>query len=321
MTRRRSLLLMFITLATVPSAFAETWPSKPLRAIAPITPGSLADVAGRVVFEQMSIQLGQPVIVENRPGAGGTIGGALAAKATPDGYTLLVTSSAHTIVQALYSNLGYQPARDFSAVAPLGMSPFVLVVSPARGFRTTADLVAAAKAKPGAFNFASPGVGTASHLSSERFRFSAGVQAVHVPLKGGPEAMIEVIAGRADFFFQVIGVALPSIKAGKLTALAVNSTSRTAALPEVPTLKEAGVGNAEYPTWAALFVPVRTPRDVIDRLHQATLKALDQPKVREKLAALGVEPMVSTPKEFDAYVRESVEINAALVRTIGLRVE
>jgi tripartite-type tricarboxylate transporter receptor subunit TctC len=260
-------------LATM-TAHAETWPTKPLRAIVPIAAGSVADIVPRVVFEQLSVQLGQNLVVENRPGAGMTIGANLAARATPDGYTVLVTSSAHTIAPSLHANLGYQPARDFSAIAPLGVSPFVLVVPPARGFGTVRDLVAAAKAKPGAFNFSSPGVATASHLSAERFRFSAGVQAVHVPFKGGAEAMTEVMAGRIDFFFVVIGAALPHIHGGKLTALAVNGAKRSAGLPRVPTIQEAGVTDAEYPTWFGLFVPAKTPRQIINQLHRETFRAL-----------------------------------------------
>jgi len=229
-------------------AQAQTWPSKPMRAVVPIGAGSLSDVVPRVVFEQLSIQLGQNIIVENRPGGGGTIGANLVAKAAPDGYTFLVHSSAHTIAPALHANLGYHPARDFAAVAPLGVTPFVLVVPPARGFGTARDLVAAAKAKPGTFNFASPGVGTASHLSAERFRFSAAVDAVHVPFKGGAEAMAEVIAGQIDFFMMALGAALPSIRQGKLSALAVNTATRSTALPDVPTISQAGIANAEYPT-------------------------------------------------------------------------
>src|SRR5262245_13777619 len=169
----------------------QTWPTKPLRAIVPIAAGSLTDIVPRAVFDHLSAQIGQSIVVENRPGAGQTIGTTLVAKAPPDGYTILATSSGHTIASSLYPNLAYDPAQDFAAVAPLGVSPFVLVVQPGRGFKTVRDLVAAAKAKPGAFNFSSPGVGTASHMSAERFRLSAGVQAVHVPFKGGVEAMTE----------------------------------------------------------------------------------------------------------------------------------
>jgi tripartite-type tricarboxylate transporter receptor subunit TctC len=298
---------------------AETWPTKPLRAIVPIAAGSVADIVPRVVFEQLSVQLGQNLVVENRPGGGMTIGANLAARAAPDGYTVLVTSSAHTIAPSLHTNLGYRPERDFVAVIPLGVSPFVLVVPPIRGFRTVRDLVAAAKAKPGAFNFSSPGVATASHLSAERFRFSAGVQAVHVPFKGGAEAMTEVMAGRIDFFFVVIGAALPHIQGGKLTALAVNGAKRSAGLPQVPTIQEAGVTDAEYPTWFGLFVPAKTPRQIINQLHRETFRALQEPKVRDKLTTLGVDSMVMTPTEFDALVEKEISINAALVKAIGLK--
>lgn len=318
MKHRWPTLVAALSLATL-DARAETWPTKPLRAIVPVAAGSLVDIVPRIVFEQLSIQLGQTIVVENRPGAGATIGASLVAKADPDGYTVLVNSSAHTIAPSLFENLSYDPARDFAAVVPLGVTPFVLVVPPARGFKTAHDFVAAANAKPGAFNFASIGVGTASHLSAERFRLSSGVQAVHVPFKGGPEAMTEVIAGRIDFYFVAIGAALPYIKDGKLSALAVNSAKRSAALPEVPTTEEAGFNKAEYPTWFGLFLPARTPREIVDRLNRETLKALQEPKVRDKLAALGFDPMAMTPDEFDAFVLQDIAVNAALVKAIDLK--
>ena len=298
---------------------AQTWPTKPLRAVVPVGAGSTTDIIPRAVLEQVSSQLGQSIVVENRAGAGGTIGSAFVAKADPDGYTVLVHGSAHTISPAIYSNLSYHPARDFAAVIPLGISPSVLVVPPARGWKTVGDLVAAGKAKPGALNFSSVGVGSATHLSAERFRFSAGVDAVHVPFKGGAEAMTEVIAGRIDFFFGPIGLVLPHIRDGKLAALVVNGARRAAALPDVPTTLEAGFTDAEYPIWFGLFLPVKTPRDVVDKLHRETAKALQTPKVRDKLAALGVDPMVMTPSEFDAYVEKEIAVNAALVKAAGIR--
>ena len=257
--------------------------------------------------------------MENRTGAGGTIGSAFVAKADPDGYTILAHGSALTISPSLYSNLGYDPARDFAAVVPFGITPSVLVVSPARGWKTVGDLVAAAKAKPGALNFSSVGVGTATHLSAERFRVSAGVEAVHVPFKGGAEAMTEVIAGRIDFFFGPVALVLPQIQEGKLTALAVNGAKRSAALPNVPTTLEAGFANAEYPIWLGMFLPAKTPRDIVDKLNRETLKALQEPKVRDKLAALGFDPMVMTPAEFAAHVEKEIAVNAALVKAAGLK--
>jgi tripartite-type tricarboxylate transporter receptor subunit TctC len=315
---RLMVLSLCLTLA-VCKAEAETWPAKPLKAVVPFAAGSLTDIVPRLIFEQLSQQIGQSIVVENRPGAGGTTGANAVAKAAHDGYTMLAPSSAYTIAPALYPNLGYDPARDFAAVTPLGSAPFVLVVTPGRGFKTVRDLVAAAKAKPSAMNFASPGVGSASHLSAELFRLSAGIQAVHVPFKGGVEAMTEVIAGRIDFFFMALGAALPHIRDGKLTALAVNGPARSTALPDVPTLQEAGFGNAENPTWFGLFLPAGTPQHIVDRLHRETVKALQAPKVRDKLAALGVDPMAMTPREFTAFVEKQIATDAALVKAIGLR--
>jgi tripartite-type tricarboxylate transporter receptor subunit TctC len=309
-----------IALSTM-EARAQTWPTKPLRAVVPVGAGSTVDIVPRVVFEQLSPQLGQNIVVENRPGAGTTIGTTLVAKATPDGHTFLVNSSAHTITPSLYPNLGYHPARDFVAVVPLGISPQVMVVSPGKGFKTVGDLVAAAKAKPGAFNFSSVGVGTATHMAAERFRLSAKVAAVHVPFKGGGEAMSEVMAGRVEFFFGPVGLVLPHVREGRLIALVVNGPKRAAALPDVPTTLEAGFANAEYPFWFGLFLPVKTPRDIVDKLHRETLTALQTPKVREKLAALGVDPMVMTPKEFDTHVEKEIAVNAALVKATGIKLD
>jgi len=318
----RLMLVPILALAfSAMNAAAETWPTKTLRAIVPVGAGSTTDIIPRLVFEQLSLQLGQPIVVENRTGAGGTIGAAFVAKADPDGYTLLAYGSAHTIAPALYKNLSYDPSRDFASVVPLGISPSVLVVAPAKGFKTVGDLVAAAKARPGALNFSSVGIGSATHLSAERFVHSAGVQAVHVPFKGGAEAMFDVMAGRVDFFFGPVGLVLPNVREGKLAALVVNGAKRSAALPEVPTTLEAGFADAEYPAWFGLFLPAKTPRDIVDKLNRETLKALQAPKQREKLAALGLDPMVMTPGEFDAYVQKEVARNASLVRAIGIKPE
>jgi len=302
-------------------AAAQTWPTRSVRAIVPVAAGSSTDIVPRAVFEQLSAQLGQPIVVENRSGAGGTIGTAFVARSDPDGYTILAHGSAHAISPSFYSKLSYDPVRDFAAVVPLGISPNVLVVAPGKGFRNVNDLVAAARARPGALNFSSVGVGTATHLSAERFRLSAGVQAVHVPFKGGAEAMTEVIAGRIDFFFGPVALVLPNVREGKLVALAVNGSTRAAGLPDVPTTSEAGFADAEYPIWFGLFLPARTPREVVDKLHRETLSALQVPRLRERLAALGVDPMVMTPSEFDAYVQKEITVNAALVKTLNIRPE
>jgi len=316
-----TLLLLFgIGSATIEAA-AETWPTKPLRAIVPVGAGSTTDIIPRIVFEQLALQLGQSIVVENRPGAGGTIGSAYVAKSEPDGYTVLAHGGALTISPSLYSNLSFNPVRDFAPVVPFGISSSVLVVPPARGWKTVGDLVAAAKAKPGALNFSSVGVGTATHLSAERFKASAQIDAVHVPFKGGAEAMTEVIAGRMDFFFGPVALTLPQIQDGKLTALVVNGAKRSAALPDVPTTLEAGFNDAEYPFWLGMFLPARTPRDIVDKLNRETLKALQEPKVRDKLATLGFDPMVMTPPEFAAHVEKEIAINEALVKATGIKAQ
>lgn len=299
-------------------ADAQTWPTKPLKAIVPVAAGSSTDVIPRVVLEQLSLQLGQSIVVENRTGAGGSIGTAFVAKSDPDGYTVLVHGSAHTIAPALYPNLPYDPSADFAAVVPLGISPNVLVVSPASAIKSVGDLVAAAKAKPGSLNFSSVGVGTATHLSAERFLHSSGVKAVHVPFRGGAEAMLEAMTGRVDFFFGPVGLVLANVRDGKLVALAVNGPKRAAALPDIPTLQEAGFSDAEYPIWYGLFLPAKTPRDIVNKLNRETLKTLQGLAMRQKLAQLGVDPMVMTPTEFDALVRSEIAVNAALVKAIGL---
>jgi len=313
-------VLLLLALAAV-DVGAQSWPAKPIRVIVPVGAGSSTDIVHRLVLEQLSSQLGQPVVVENRVGAGGTIGSAAVARAQPDGYTLLAHGAAHTIAPALYKALPYHPARDFAAVAPVGSSPSVLVVSPARGMKTAAELVAAAKARPNALHFSSVGIGTATHLSAERFQASAGMQVVHVPFKGGAEAMTEVIAGRVDFFFGPVALVLPHIRDGKLLALAVNTEKRSPALPQVPTIMEVGFSDAEYPIWFGLFAPGGTPRGIVERISRESFKAVQEPRVREKLAGLGVDPMPMSPDEFAAYVEREVALNAALAQKAGLRAE
>jgi tripartite-type tricarboxylate transporter receptor subunit TctC len=290
-----------------------------LHVIVPFGAGTTTDIVPRIVFEQLAVQLGQPIIVENRPGAGATTGSNAVAKAEADGYTLLANSSAHTIAPALYPALGYEASRDFAAVAPLGVVPSVLLVSSARGFRSASDLVNSAKARPGSLNFASAGVGTATHLNAVRFNASAGIESVHVPFKAAPEILGELIAGRIDYFLAPITVALPFVRDGKLAALAVNTPARLPAIPDVPTLSEAGFADAEYSFWIGVFLPAKTPGMIVEKLAQETRKALAEPQVRDKLAALGIEPMEMTPEAFDAFVKKQIGTDAELVRAAGLK--
>jgi tripartite-type tricarboxylate transporter receptor subunit TctC len=293
------------------------WPAKPVHIVVSLTPGSATDILARTVSDRLSAQLGQPVIVENRPGASTTIAAALVAKAQPDGYTLLATSSAHTVAPFLYSRLSYDAARDLAGVAPLANLPTVLVVPPSKGFRTLADLVAAAHARPGSVNFGSAAAST--QLNAERFRRSAKMDAVHIPFKGAPEVLTEVVAGRIDFYFSPIAPALPLLREGKVLALAVGSSKRASLLPDLPTTIEAGFPDSDYNFWVGLFAPSKTPRAVIERLYRATTTALQSPEARERLPKLGAEPMAMTPGEFDALVREELRTNAVLVKAAGIK--
>src|SRR2546428_1256301 len=280
-------------------AQAQAWPTKPVRIIVPFTPGSGTDIMARRASENLAAQLAQPAVVETRPGAGGTIGAAQVAKAEPDGHTLLVHSSSYTVTPSTYGNLPYDTLRDLTGVVPLGLLPNVLVISPAKGIRSVKELIAAAKAKPGSMNSASVGIGSATHLNAERFRLGAGIETVNIPFKGSPEALTEIVTGRVDFYFCPVNAILPLLKDGKLVALAVGSTKRSLAPPELPTTLEAGVPNSDYNFWVGMFAPAKTRREVVSRLHQETAKALRAADVREKMARLGAEPMDYNPEQFN----------------------
>jgi tripartite-type tricarboxylate transporter receptor subunit TctC len=296
----------------------EAWPSKPLHVISPIGAGSAADILARVFSEQLVLQLGVPVVVENRPGAGGTLGAGAVAKAAPDGYTLLIHSNGHTIAPAVYPNLPYDPVTDFIAVSPLAYFPNVLVVAPRKEIRSLAALVAAARTKPGTMNYASGGVGTPTHLAAERLRLAAGFSAQHIPFKSQPEAMTEVVAGRVDFYFCPVFPALPLIRDGKLIPLAVSGAKRVSVLPDVPTTHEAGFPNADFNFWVGLFLPAHTPLPIVGKLHDEAAKVMQAPAVLEKLSQLGVEPMAMPQAEFAAFVKGEVDANTALAKAAGI---
>jgi tripartite-type tricarboxylate transporter receptor subunit TctC len=300
------------------AALAQSWPTRTVTAIAPFAAGSAADVMARIALEQISKQVGRPIIVENRLGAGGTLGANTVAKAQPNGDTLLAHSSSLAAAHGLYPTLPYDTLRDLTPVIPLGLQPMVLVTAPSKGWKTLGDLVAAARAKSGAFNFASAGVGSASHLAVERLRISAGFEAQHIPFKGAMEAFTEVMTGRVDTAFFPLAPALPLIKGGKLVALAVSTSKRTAALAQVPTTAEAGLSDSGYDFWVGLFLPAKTPHDIVVRLHQETERALNVTAVRERLAKLGVEPMPMNIDQFDAYFKNDVAAHVKIVKAAGL---
>jgi tripartite-type tricarboxylate transporter receptor subunit TctC len=308
-------------LLTQPAAWAQSWPSKTVRIIVPFTAGSGTDIIARTVTEKLSPQVGQAIVIENRPGAGGTIGAAVVVKSDPDGHTLFVHSSSYTVTPSTYKDLPYDTLRDLTGIMPLGLLPNVLVMAPSKGIRSVKELVAAAKAKPGSMNSASVGVGSATHLNAERFRLGAGIDTVNVPFRGSPEALTEIVTGRVDFYFCPVNAVLPLLKDGKIVALAVGSTKRSLALPDLPTTLEAGIPNSDYNFWVGMFAPAKIPRETVNRIYQETSKALHSPDVREKLSRLGAEPMEYDPEEFNAYIREEIASNAALVKAAGIKIE
>jgi tripartite-type tricarboxylate transporter receptor subunit TctC len=319
-TRRQQLALMGAAIAAPSIARAQAWPSKQIRAVIPFTAGSTVDIVSRIVFDPLSQALGQSIIVENRGGAGGTIGANIVAKADPDGYTILAHSSAHVATPAIYPNAPYNTANDFITVAAMGSSPNIVVVAPDKGYKTLQELIAAAKAKNGQMTFGTAGVGSSTHFTTERLRFSAGFDGVHVPFRGMPEVLTEVMTGRVDFCYSTIASALPFIRDNKLLALAVSTPKRSSALPNVPTTLELGYKNSDYTFWNGLFLPAKTPKEIVDKLYQEARKAANSPAVIEKLGAQGIDPMPVTSAEFDAQIKLEIADSIALVKAANIKV-
>jgi len=280
------------------------YPSKTIKIVVPFTAGSATDIMARVVGERLSAGTGQPVVVENRPGAGGTLGSAQVAKSEPDGYTLLVVSTGHVVNPTLYPGLSYDTVADFAGVSPLAALPSVLVVGANSPFKSVKELIAAAKAKPDSLNYASAGVGSATHVNAEKFRSVAGIQLTHIPFKGTPETIVETSAGRVDFMFTPVLASIPSIRDNRMRALAVSTAKRSSALPEVPTVAEAGLPGFVFDFWIGLLAPAKTPRAVVNKLNAEIAKILAQPEVKERMAKLGAESMPMKPEQFDAYIKE-----------------
>jgi tripartite-type tricarboxylate transporter receptor subunit TctC len=314
-------ILAALALAAATTANAQGFPDKPIHFVVPFTAGSGTDIVARTVAEPMSRAMGQPIIIENKPGAGGTLGAAQVAKGAPDGYTLLVHSAGHVANPAIYTNLPYDTLKDFAGVTPLASLPNVLIVSPSKGWKTVQDLVQAAKANPGKLNYGSAGIGSATHMNAEIFRQSAGFDAVHIPFKGTPEAMTETATGRVDFFFAPLSSALPLIKDGRLQALAVGTPQRSPVLPNVPTTLESGFAKSDYVFWVAMLAPAGTPRAIVERLNAEALKALASPEVKEKLAVLGADPMPMSTSAFDAFLRSETARIAEIVKSAGIKAQ
>jgi tripartite-type tricarboxylate transporter receptor subunit TctC len=295
----------------------EAYPSRPVRIIVTLSAGSQVDILARLIGEKLSQSLGQPVIVENKPGAGGTLAAAYVAGSRADGYTLLMTANGHAINPALYDNLRFDTARDFRGVSLVAVVPSVLVASPNVPARSVTELISLLKATPGKYNYASPGLGSAGHMATEYFNQEANVRAVHVPYKGTPEALTDLMGNNVQYFFAPLGAALPLINAGKVKAIAVSTAQRSAALPTVPTVAESGVRGFQYDFWYGLVAPAATPKPIVDRLSSDIQKALQTPDVKEKLAAQGAAPSSLTDVKFDQFLRSEIRKSAELVRVSG----
>ena len=314
----RKLFLAAILAACSAAAFAQ-YPNKPVHAIISFTPGSSTDIVGRVVMQKVSEYWGQPVIADNRAGAGGSIGTAAVARSAPDGYTLLIDSNAHAVTPSIYASLPYDTLKDFIDVVPFALQPNVLVVSATSRFKTLMDIVNEARAKPGTINFGSAGVGSGTHLNLERFIAAAKIKVTHIPYKGTPEVITNILGGSVDCYWAPISAALSSIKSGKLRALAVSTSRRNSSLPDVPTTGEAGISGADSPLWFALWVAAGTPNDIVQKISVDVRKALADPGVKEKLLNLGNDTMDMSPEEFAKFVREEMETYARIIKEAGIK--
>jgi tripartite-type tricarboxylate transporter receptor subunit TctC len=296
------------------------YPTKPIRLIVPFTPGSGTDLLARRLALRMTDNWSQQVVVDNRGGGGGTIGAGIVAKATPDGYTLLVHSIAFAMNAALYSKLPYDPIKDLTGVSQIVFSTSLLVASPKLGVKSVKDLIALAKEKPGQLNFSSAGVGSGTHLNGEMFKFAAGIDVVHVPYKGVPEQLVDTMTGRIHYFLSPLVPALPFIKDGRLLPLAVSNARRSPVLPDVPTIAETLPGY-EFQPWFGVFAPAPTPRPVVNQVSKEIARIVDLPDIKQQMRNQGEEPTPSTPEEFTRFVRAEIARYSEVVRRAGIRVE
>jgi tripartite-type tricarboxylate transporter receptor subunit TctC len=318
---RKSLALVYFVLSLIvaSTARADDWPSHLIRATIPFGAGSTTDVVPRVVFDGLAAELGQSIVVENRVGAGGTVGTAMVARAEPDGYSILGHSSALAIAPAIYPDLSFDPTKDLASALMIGTNANVMIVPPSRPWKTVQDFIADAKAKPGSITFGSVGVGSAVHINAEKFRLAAGIEATHVPYRGGAEVIADIIGGRIDFYFCPLATALPLIQSGQVRPLVVSASKRVADLPDVPALEEVGLPKAAMTIWLGVFVPAKTPRDIVEKLHAAGQRVLDKPEMQAKLKKLGVEPTPMTTAEMDDLVKRDVAAYMEVIKAAGIK--
>jgi len=315
---------MTVLACIAPTAFAqpaETCPARPLRMIVAFTAGSETDFFARIVGQKMAERWNQQVVVDNRPGAGGVVATKLVASSSPDGYTIFMNSMAHAITPAIYTNLPFDTLRDLTGVAQVSGVPNVLIVPPAQGVKSVRELIALAKQSPGQLTFGSAGVGSGMHINGEQFRLAADINVVHVAYKGGPEAITDALGGRISFVFSPIGLALPLVKDKRLLALAVSPATRSPALPDVPTIAEAGLPGFAFDTWYGLFTPAQTPRHIVQQISAEVARILKLPDVKERFDLRGAVPRPSTPEEFNKFVQSVFDKLAGIVKAAGVKAE
>jgi tripartite-type tricarboxylate transporter receptor subunit TctC len=312
-------LFTFAALALIAGHALAQYPNKAVHVIVSFTPGSSTDIVGRIVMAKVSEYWGQPVVVENRGGAGGSIGSAVVAKAAPDGYQLLINSNAHSVNPAIYAKLPYDTTKDFTEIAPLAIQPNVLVVNANSAYKTLMDLVNEAKAKPGSINWGHAGIGSGTHLNTERFIAASGIKVTQVPFKGTPEVFAAMFSGDVNAYWAPISAAMSSIKSGRLRPLAVSTAKRNPTLPDVPTTGEAGVKGADSPLWFGVWGPAGLPADIVNKINADVRKALQDPTVKERLQNGGNETMDMSPQEFARFVRSEIDVYQKVIKDAGIK--
>jgi tripartite-type tricarboxylate transporter receptor subunit TctC len=312
---------LLLLLLCVGGAWAQPYPAKPVRMLVGFSAGSTTDLIGRVLAQRMGEGLGSPVVVDNRPGAGANIAAELVAKAPPDGYSMLMANAGIATGATAYVKLNFNALRDFTPISQVSATPHILVTHPSLPARTVKELIAFARARPGALNFSSTGHGNSDHLAAELLNYMSGLKMVHIAYKGGPQALNDVVSGQVALYFPGAPSGLPFVKAGRVRALGVTGAKRAPVLPEVPTIAEAGIAGYEHVLWGMLLVSAATPKDIVARLNREAVRALESAELRDRFSGMGVDPVSSTPEQAAAYLKSETAKYAKVVKAIGLRIE